>query len=145
MQLTPTCPNLLKDAICKFLTVLNETEPQFIAELTIQQLRKTILELIQRIPLNDHRSYTKEILLSIYSLVEKGLMFQMNKNLLNQDIPDVILLISNLIALQPTDEQKSNPNNKEIYRNFIAAQVKSLSILAYFMKSHKVTSSNLTI
>jgi hypothetical protein len=62
---------LLKDAINKFLTILNETEPQFIAELTIQQLRKTILELIQRIPLNDHRSYTKDILLSIYSLVEK--------------------------------------------------------------------------
>jgi transformation/transcription domain-associated protein len=70
------------------------------------------------------------------------LMFQMNKNLLNQDIPDVILLISNLIALQPSDEQKSNPNNKEIYGDFIAAQVKSLSILAYFMKSHKVNLSD---
>jgi hypothetical protein len=34
------------------------------------------------------------------------LMFQMNKNLLSQDIPEVILLIANLIALQPSDEQK---------------------------------------
>jgi hypothetical protein len=34
------------------------------------------------------------------------LMFQMNKNLLSHDIPDVILLIANLIALQPSEEQK---------------------------------------
>ena len=65
----------------------------------------------------------------------------MNKILLNQDILDVILLISNLSALQPTDEQNSNPNNKEIYGDFIAAQFKSLSKLAYFMKSHKVNLS----
>ena len=71
MQLTPTCPQLLKDAINKFITVLNETEPQFIAESTIQQLRKTILELMQRIPANDQKSYTKDILISIYRLVEK--------------------------------------------------------------------------
>ena len=46
-------------------------------------------------------------------------MFQMNKNLLNQDILDVILLISSLIALQPIHEQKSNQNNKEINGDFI--------------------------
>ena len=34
------------------------------------------------------------------------LMFQMNKSLLSQDIPEVILLIANLIAIEPTDEQK---------------------------------------
>jgi hypothetical protein len=34
------------------------------------------------------------------------LMFQMNKNLLSQGISEVILLIANLIALQPSDEQK---------------------------------------
>ena len=66
------------------------------------------------------------------------LMFQMNKNLLSQDIPEVILLIANLIVLQPTEEQRSNPNNKEINADFVAAQVKALSFLAYFMKSHKV-------
>jgi hypothetical protein len=71
MQLTPTCPQLLKDAINKFIIVLTETEPQFIAESTIQQLRKTILELMQRIPANDQKSYTKDILISIYRLVEK--------------------------------------------------------------------------
>ena len=34
------------------------------------------------------------------------LMFQMNKSLLSQDIPNVISLIAELIALQPTEEQK---------------------------------------
>jgi hypothetical protein len=63
---------LVKDAINKFQTILYETKPQFIAELTIQQLRKTILEIIQRIPLNDQDILlSKDILLSIYSLVEK--------------------------------------------------------------------------
>jgi hypothetical protein len=51
--------------------------------------------------------------------METILMFQMNKNLLNQDILDVILLISSLIALQPIHEQKSNQNNKEINGDFI--------------------------
>lgn len=66
------------------------------------------------------------------------MMFQMNKSLLGQDIPDFIPLISNLISLQPTDEQRLNPNNKEIYGDFVTAQVKVLSFLVYFMKSYKV-------
>ena len=71
MQLIPTYPQLLEDAINKFIKVLNDTEPQFIAESTIQQLRKTILEIMQRIPVNDHKTYTKDIIVLIYKLVEK--------------------------------------------------------------------------
>lgn len=251
IQQIPNYQQLLEDAISKFIKVLNETEPQFISESHVQLLRKTLLELMQRIPVNDQRSYTKDVLVLIYNLVEKEneenvlicfrllidyyrhfktqmnidevqkfftfikniylnfpkylasifnfkaqihvkdindlnlddilndtfssfqiltdkytkdnqratynviprgsqslkvlaecpvnaiLMFQLNKTLLNQDIPQLIPLIANLISLEPSDEQRLNENNKEIYADFVLAQVKTLSFLVYFLKSHK--------
>ena len=65
------------------------------------------------------------------------MMYQYNKNYLNQEISEIIPLVANVIALQPTDEQRLNPDNKEIYADFVTAQVKALSFLAFF-KSHKV-------
>lgn len=80
MQTLPTYSQLIDDAMHKFMRVLNETEPQFITESTTQQLRKKILEIIQRTTsiLNsyyvnsDQRSILiREILLLVYRLVEK--------------------------------------------------------------------------
>jgi transformation/transcription domain-associated protein len=65
--------------------------------------------------------YTKDNQIVTFNVIPRGstslkvlaecpmntiLMFQMNRNLLSQDIPDVIPLIANLIALQATEEQR---------------------------------------
>lgn len=80
MQTLSTYSQLIDDALHKFMRVLNETEPQFITESTIQQLRKKTLEILQRTTsiLNSYYLNTeqrsilvREILLLIYRLVEK--------------------------------------------------------------------------
>lgn len=68
----------------KFIRILRETEPQFITESAVQQLRKKILELIQRImpslgssiqlnmPGVEQRNvYLKDLLMLMYTLIEK--------------------------------------------------------------------------
>lgn len=65
------------------------------------------------------------------------MMYQANKNFLNQEISDLIPLLATVIALQPSEENRLNPDNKEIYADFVTAQVKALSFLAFF-KTHKV-------
>ena len=65
------------------------------------------------------------------------MMYQYNKGFLNQEIGEIISLVANVIALQPTEEQRLNPDNKEIYADFVTAQVKALSFLAFF-KANKV-------
>jgi hypothetical protein len=65
------------------------------------------------------------------------MIYNYNKNQINQEISEIIPLIANVVALQPTDEQRLNPDNEEIYADFVTAQVKALSFLAFF-KSHKV-------
>ena len=64
------------------------------------------------------------------------MIYNYNKNHINQEISEIIPLIANVVALQPTDEQRLNPDNEEIYADFVTAQVKALSFLAFF-KSHK--------
>lgn len=80
MQTIPTYLQLIDNAMQKFMCVLTETEPQYISESTIQQLRKKILEIIQRntsilnsLYLNNEKRsiMIKEILLHVYRLVEK--------------------------------------------------------------------------
>lgn len=80
MQNIPTYSQLIDDAMQKFMRVLTETEPQYISESTIQQLRKKILEIIQRntsilnsLYLNSEKRsiMIREILLLVYRLVEK--------------------------------------------------------------------------
>ena len=64
------------------------------------------------------------------------MIYNYNKSHINQEISEIIPLIANVVALQPTDEQRLNPDNEEIYADFVTAQVKALSFLAFF-KSHK--------
>ena len=81
MQTLPTYSQLIEDAMRKFIRVLNETEPQFIAESPIQQFRKKILEIIQRttsilnsaVILNSEQRavFIRDILLLVYRLVER--------------------------------------------------------------------------
>ena len=131
MQLIPSCPQLLKEAISKFMIVLNETEPQFIAESTIQQLRKTILELMQRIPANDQKSYSKDIIVSIYRLVEKEneenvlICFRLLidyyrhlKPLLNNDVSEVSFFYPFLFNIQTAYKYRMHKNSSISLKQF---------------------------
>ncbi|RWS15188.1 transformation/transcription domain-associated protein-like protein [Dinothrombium tinctorium] len=68
---SPQYPAFLEHAIKVFLKILSETEPQFVAEHNGQQLRKLILEIIHRLPVNDHlRPHVKLILSLMFQLLE---------------------------------------------------------------------------
>jgi len=80
MQTLPSYSQLVDYAMERFVKVLTETEPHFISESSIQQLRKKLLEIIQRTTsilnnnyLNsDQRTeFVKKILMIIYGLIEK--------------------------------------------------------------------------
>lgn len=64
------------------------------------------------------------------------MMCQINKNFMNQEINELIMLIIGVITLKPTEEQKANPDLKELIADFVTAQVRALSFIAYF-KTHK--------
>jgi transformation/transcription domain-associated protein len=261
IQSFPTFSQFIDDATRKFLRVLNETEPQFITESTIQQLRKKILEIIHRsasIVINNstlmsaeqRALFFRDILLLVFRLVEKEneenvliclriisdyykhfkstlnsqvhQFFKFVKNFYrdllhhlllifnykpqlkvndiselnldhilqetytsfqiliektnpkenqiynviprgsmslkvladcpmsivmfchahkvhqNAEISELINYIANVIALQPTEQQRLNPDNKEVYVEFVTAQVKALSLIAYINIHHKV-------
>ena len=81
MQSLPSYSQLIEDAMRKFIRVLTETDEQFISESPVQQLRKKILEIIQRTtPIlnnaamlnNEQRGiFIRDILLLVYRLVER--------------------------------------------------------------------------
>ena len=80
MQTLPSYPQLIDYSMERFVKVLTDTEPHFIAESGVQQLRKKLLEIIQRTTsilnnnyLNsDQRTeFVKKILMIIYGLIEK--------------------------------------------------------------------------
>ena len=63
-------------------------------------------------------------------------MYQNHKSYLTQDISDLLVLISNIIVLKPSEEQRANPDLKEVFADFVTAQVRALSFIAYF-KNHQ--------
>lgn len=81
MQTLPTYNQLIDDAMLKFMKLLNESEPQFITELNVHQLRKKTLEIIQRtnplLNVTQAVNYEQRILLTrnllslIYSLIDR--------------------------------------------------------------------------
>lgn len=63
------------------------------------------------------------------------LMYQLYKQNVQQDITDFIPLIMSTITLQPSQQQRSNQLfNKEIFVDFMGAQIKTLSFLAYVIR-----------
>ncbi|KAH9524764.1 hypothetical protein Btru_027783 [Bulinus truncatus] len=248
----PQYPQFLAELMRVFLKILDEGEPQFIAEQNIQQLRKLLLEIIHRIPCNDHlKKYVQQILTLMFRLLKienednvlvciriilelhkqyrpqmneeitefmkfvKGiysnlpnhlprifeprsqkkvkdltdinvevwlqdiftvttvltdkknaenqsvqyniipmgvqslkvlaelpvivvLMYQMYKQQVQNDMVEFIPLIMNTITLQPSAQHRNSPNfNKEVFVDFIAAQIKTLSFLAYIIKIYQ--------
>lgn len=70
-------------------------------------------------------------------------MYQLYKPNVQQDVADFIPLVMNTIALQPTAQQRSNPSfNKEAFVDFIAAQIKTLSFLAYIIRIYQEAVNN---
>ncbi|KAL4715075.1 hypothetical protein ACJJTC_012122 [Scirpophaga incertulas] len=68
---SPQYPQFLDHSLKIFLKILQEGEPHFIAEYNIQQVRKLILEMIHRLPINETlRPYVKSILILMLKLME---------------------------------------------------------------------------
>nr|CAH0103283.1 unnamed protein product [Daphnia galeata] len=68
----PQYPAFLDDAMKNFLKILQDSEPLFIAEYNIQQVRKLILEMFHCLPTNEHlRPYVKQSLILMIRLLER--------------------------------------------------------------------------
>lgn len=66
------------------------------------------------------------------------LMYQLYKHNVHQDVAEFIPLIMTTITLQPSSQHKTNPGfNKEIFVDFIGAQIKTLSFLAYIIRIYQ--------
>ncbi|XP_048245320.1 transformation/transcription domain-associated protein-like isoform X4 [Haliotis rufescens] len=66
------------------------------------------------------------------------LMYQLYKTNVHPDMADFIPLIMNTITLQPSPQHRSSPSfNKEVFVDFIAAQIKTLSFLAYIIRIYQ--------
>ncbi|XP_070855286.1 transcription-associated protein 1 isoform X7 [Drosophila suzukii] len=61
------------------------------------------------------------------------LMYQIYKNAVHQEVSEFIPLILTTINLQPTAMQRNSPQ-KEIFVDFMGAQIKTLSFLAYIVR-----------
>lgn len=60
---SPAYPSFLQHSMPLFIRVLQEGEAQFIAEHSMQITRKLVLEIIHRLPTNEHlRPYVKPVL-----------------------------------------------------------------------------------
>ncbi|KAG5864322.1 hypothetical protein JTB14_004435 [Gonioctena quinquepunctata] len=71
------------------------------------------------------------------------LMYQLYKQSVHQDVSDFIPLIMNTITLQPSLEQRrAETFNKEIFVDFMGAQIKTLSFLAYIIKIYQEVVQN---
>lgn len=68
---SPQYASFLEEAVPIFLKVLRDGPAQHLAELSGQQLRKTLLEVLHRLPTNDHlRPFVKDILNLMFHLLD---------------------------------------------------------------------------
>lgn len=75
------------------------------------------------------------------------LMNQLYKENVHQDVSDFIPIVITTISLQPSPEHRASPRfNKEVFVDFMGAQVRTLSFLAYVIRPHqKLISQNSTM
>ncbi|XP_026839331.1 transcription-associated protein 1 isoform X2 [Drosophila erecta] len=179
---SPAYPSFLENSLKIFMRILQDGEPQFIQENTMQHIRKLILEMIHRLPITESlRQHVKTIITMMlkilktdneenvlvslriiielhkhfrpsfnpeYNLLPRGilslkvlqelpiivvLMYQIYKNAVHQEVAEFIPLILTTINLQPTVTRRNSPQ-KEIYVEFMGAQIKTLSFLAYIVR-----------
>ncbi|XP_011505966.1 PREDICTED: transformation/transcription domain-associated protein [Ceratosolen solmsi marchali] len=66
------------------------------------------------------------------------LMYQIYKQNVHQDVSDFIPLIMTTITLQPSPQHRASPGfNKEVFVDFMGAQIKTLSFLAYIIRIYQ--------
>lgn len=66
------------------------------------------------------------------------LMYQLYKNNVHHEVSDFIPLILVTITLQPSQEQMKAPTfNREVFVDFMSAQIKTLSFLAYIVRLYQ--------
>jgi transformation/transcription domain-associated protein len=69
------------------------------------------------------------------------LMYQLYKQYVHQEVAEFIPLIMNTITLQPTPQQRQHKDfNKEVFVDFMGAQIKTLSFLAYIIRIYQEVS-----
>ena len=66
------------------------------------------------------------------------LMYQLYKQFVHQEVAEFIPLIMTTITLQPTPAQRTHKDfNKEVFADFVHAQIKALSFLAYVIRIYQ--------
>ena len=66
------------------------------------------------------------------------LMYQLYKNHVHPEVAEFIPLIMNTISLQPPPHTRQSPNfNREVFVDFMGAQIKTLSFLAYIIRIYQ--------
>jgi transformation/transcription domain-associated protein len=66
------------------------------------------------------------------------LMYQLYKQFVHSEVAEFIPLIMNTITLQPTPQQRAHKDfNKEVFVDFMGAQIKTLSFLAYIIRIYQ--------
>lgn len=75
------------------------------------------------------------------------LMYQLYKQYVHQEVSEFIPLIMNTITLQPNEAQRLHKNfNREVFVDFMGAQIKTLSFLAYIIRLYQeVVSTHSTL
>jgi transformation/transcription domain-associated protein len=64
------------------------------------------------------------------------LMYQIYKQNVHQEIVEFVPLIMSTITLQPSEAHRAMPNfNREVFVDFMGAQIKALSFLAYIIRT----------
>ncbi|XP_011812405.1 PREDICTED: transformation/transcription domain-associated protein-like, partial [Colobus angolensis palliatus] len=219
---SPQYSTFLEHIIPRFLTFLQDGEVQFLQEKPAQQLRKLVLEIIHRIPTNEHlRPHTKNVLSVMFRFLETEneenvliclrIIIELHKQFrppitqeihhfldfvkqIYKELPKVVNryfenpqvipentvpppemvgmittiavkvnperedsetrtlyklnihnvvaefvpLIMNTIAIQVSAQARQHKlYNKELYADFIAAQIKTLSFLAYIIRIYQ--------
>lgn len=67
-------------------------------------------------------------------------MYQIYKQFVHQEVADFVPLIMTTITLQPSPIHRSSPSfNKEVFVDFMGAQIKTLSFLAYIIRLFQVS------
>lgn len=124
-----------------------------LAELNEQLLERILNETYSSVQINTEKTPNQT-----FTIIPRGVMslkvlaecplttvmiYNYNKDILNQEIVDIIPLVATVVALQPSDEQRLATDNQEVYADFVTAQVKALSFLAFF-KTQKVEKISIT-
>lgn len=141
----------LPDHMNKIFEPKNPIRVKDLSEINVEALLTETYTMtpIQCITKNADGTITKKT----YNLVPKGiyslkvlqelpiivvLMYELYKENVRQEVDDYIPIIIKTITLQPLKQHRMNPAfNKEVFVDFMGAQIKTLSLLAYIIRIYE--------